>query len=275
MSRYTRLETAVMQALAWDLREVVPDLAGQFEDSLPGLRRNTGSGLSTEMIVSAHRPPSGESATGAFGSVHAMVGDLPDPVAFRAVLRQGRLLSLEGDSYGQDTSALDFATVPFDQVFTVDEAGESVAFDPADHMAPSPLLDLQTWIDPAPEPPVQSRLVNIGALQRVQEIGAPPPSPSQRAAPQPYDALMESLFGAAPEAKAALSKEEKTTLRVGLWMGLFVLVSLWSLALGLPWQPALLVAFLAGRFLHTESGLVWLKRGCEAVKRSADRRETS
>lgn len=273
MSRYTRLETAVMQALAWDLREVVPDLAGQFEDSLPGVRRNTGTGLSTEMIVSAHRPPSGEAATGAFGSAHAMVGGLTDPVAFRAVLRQGRLLSLEGDSYGQDTSALDFAVVPFDQVFTIDEAGESVAFDPADHMTPSPLLDLQTWIDPAPEPPAPPRLVNVGALRRVQEIGAPPPSP--RTTPQPYDALMESLFGAPPEAKAALSSEEKTTLRVGLWMGLFVLVSIWSLALGLPWQPALLVAFLAGRFLHTDSGLVWLKRGWEAAKQSADRREPS
>jgi hypothetical protein len=30
-----------MQALGWDLRDIAPDLAGQFEESLPGVRRNT------------------------------------------------------------------------------------------------------------------------------------------------------------------------------------------------------------------------------------------
>jgi len=40
----TPLERAVLDALAWELRDTAPDLAGQVEDSLPDLRRNTGAG---------------------------------------------------------------------------------------------------------------------------------------------------------------------------------------------------------------------------------------
>ena len=120
-----------MAALAHDLRHVAPDLAGQFEESLPGTRRNTGSGLFTEAIVSSRRPLSDERATGRFGTVHAMVGDLPDPIAFQVELRNGRLLALHGDAYGQNTGAIDFTSVPFDQIFTLNDQGDSIPFDPA------------------------------------------------------------------------------------------------------------------------------------------------
>ena len=121
MTRFTPLESDILDALAWELRDIAPDLAGQFGDSLPGSRRNTGSGLFTELIVDRYRPSPLTTPTGRFGTVHAMVGDLPDPVAFQAELREGRLLALHGDAYGQDTRAIDFARVPFDQVFTLDE----------------------------------------------------------------------------------------------------------------------------------------------------------
>ncbi|GLS01348.1 hypothetical protein GCM10007859_13610 [Brevundimonas denitrificans] len=107
--------------------------------------------------------------TGRFGTVHAMVGDLPDPIAFQVELRQGRLLALHGDAYGQDTRAIDFARVPYDQVFTLDDQGESVAFDPEALMQPSPLLDLHAHADHEPPLPVSPPpLVNLGALQPVQ-----------------------------------------------------------------------------------------------------------
>lgn len=118
----TSLERAVLDALAWELRDTAPDLAGQVADSLPGLRRNTGAGLLTELIVDRRRPPSGAEATGLFGTAHAVIDGLSDPVAFQVELRQGRLIALHGFSYDQDTRAVDFATVPFEEVFLIDEA---------------------------------------------------------------------------------------------------------------------------------------------------------
>lgn len=171
-ARFTKLEREIMAAMAHDLRYVAPDLAGQFEESLPGTRRNTGSGLFSEIIVSARRPLSAERATGVFGTVHAMVGDLPDPVAFQVELRDGRLLALHGDAYGQDTRDIDFERVHFDQVFTLDEQGESVAFDPEALMRPSPLLALHEHDDHDP-PQAEPRLANDGPLQRLQDDRSP------------------------------------------------------------------------------------------------------
>jgi hypothetical protein len=169
VTRFTPLESDILDALAWDLRDIAPDLAGQFAESLPGSRRNTGSGLFTELIVDRFRPPPMTTPTGRFGTVHAMVGDLPDPIAFQVELRAGRLLSLHGDAYGQDTRAIDFARVPFDQVFTLDDRGESVAFDPTALMQPSPLLDPHQHTDHEPPHPVADPpLINLGALQRVR-----------------------------------------------------------------------------------------------------------
>lgn len=51
MSRFTPLESDILEALAWDLERIAPDLAGRFAESLPGSRRNTGSGLFTELIA--------------------------------------------------------------------------------------------------------------------------------------------------------------------------------------------------------------------------------
>ena len=143
-SGLTSLERAVLDALAWELRGLAPDLAGQVEDSLPGLRRNTGAGLLTELIVDRGRPASEADATGLFGTAHAVIDSLSDPVAFQVELRQGRLIALHGFSYGRDTRAIDFATAPFEEVFLINEAGESILFDPAETMPDSPLLDLHT-----------------------------------------------------------------------------------------------------------------------------------
>lgn len=56
MSRPTPLERAVLDALAWELREVAPDLGGQVEETLASVRRNTGVGAVTELIVARDRP---------------------------------------------------------------------------------------------------------------------------------------------------------------------------------------------------------------------------
>lgn len=209
MTAFTPLETAVLDALAWELRDIAPDLAGQFADSLPGQRRNTGSGLLTELIVDRTRPEPLTTPSGRFGTVHAMVGDLPDPVAFQVELRAGRLLYLFGDAYGQDTRDIDFATVPFDQIFTLDAEGASVAFEPAALMPPSPLQDLHRYAEQ--ELPVLDRpLVNTGPLQRLQ-------NPVSEAPPLSLDALF-GLSEPSKDEEAETSSSQPLSNTLKSWM---------------------------------------------------------
>lgn len=236
MSRYTRLERAVMDALAHDLRTDIPDLAGQFEESRPSQRRNSGFGLFTEMIVDRTRPAPATGPTGDFGTVHVMVGHLPDPIAFKARVRHGVLLGLIGDSYGQDTRAIDFSTVAFDQVFTVNAQGHSIPFEPARQMPPSPLLDLHRHNDhdPAARPVEPPPLVNVGVLQRVQEVDAPPRHiPASLLTP-----------GSTPEPRIPT---DQMSLLIGLWALIGVISLLLVFVFRLPFALGVFFAIFAGR----------------------------
>ena len=253
-SRFTPLESDILDALAWDLREVAPDLAGQFAESLPGARRNTGSGLFTELIVDRFRPPPMTTPTGRFGTVHAMVGDLPDPIAFQAELRQGRLLALHGDAYGQDTRAIDFARVPFDQVFTLDDRGESVAFDPAALMQPSPLLDLHRHADHEhPLPVAAPPPVSIAAVQQFQN--------------EKLQGLVDVMFGkvrpadAPVDEEAPVDKADQTSLKIGLWVAVAIGALLITLVMRLPILFAVFITFAVGRMLNRPPVLSALARG--------------
>lgn len=260
MSRYTRLERAVMDALAHDLREQIPDLAGQFEESRPSQRRNSGFGLFTEMIVDRARPAPASGPTGDLGTVHAMVGTLQDPIAFKARVRHGVLLGLMGDSYGQDTRSIDFSNVAFDQVFTVDGQGRSIPFEPAGQMPPSPLLDLQRHNDHQPAPrPVEPPLVNVGALQRVQAVDAPARS-------FPTTALGEILqTGSTAEVRIPT---DQTSLLIGLWVLIGVIALILVFAFRLPFPLAIAFAVIAGRAVKQPSVL-------SAVRKALDNWQTS
>lgn len=275
-----------MEALAYDLRGQVPDLAGQFEESRPSQRRNSGFGLFTEMIVDRNRPAPSSGPTGDLGTVHAMVGGLPDPIAFKARLRHGVLLGLHGDSYGQDTRAIDFATVPFDEIFLVDDNGESIAFEPSRHRPPSPLLDLQKSQLPAPVPPPEPRLVNVGPLQKLQDAGrghdtsTPAQSPAldilfgprtgaadRGRSSRPYEGLAALLPASADS--VPMSGDEKTSLRIGLWVALAAIGAVLVLAFRAPIITIAVVAILLGRFLQTEAGLRFLKRAIAEIRKHA------
>ena len=244
VTRFTPLESDILDALAWDLRDIAPDLAGQFAESLPGARRNTRSGLFTELIVDRSRPPPMTTPTGRFGTVHAMVGDLPDPIPFQVELRAGRLLSLHGDAYGQDTRAIDFARVPFDQVFTLDDRGESVAFDPTALMQPCPLLDLHQHADhEPPHPTADPPLINLGALQRAQDSA-------------PRD-VMNVLFGAPDPATVAKTtgeappdKENQTSVLIGACVAIAVGTVFLTVIFRLSWVFAIIMAVTLGRLIH-------------------------
>lgn len=258
-----------MDALAHDLRTEVPDLAGQFEESRPSVRRNTGFGLFTEMIVDRSRPVPASGPTGDLGSVHAMVGDLADPIAFRVRVRQGVLLGLIGDSYGQDTRAIDFASVPFDQVFTIDDQGRSVPFEPRP-VEMRALHALQRHEDPFAEPeapPPPPRLLNVGPLQKLQE-----PVASALVDNRPRRGASPAAAEAAA-APAPLAEDEKIALRVGVWFGLFVLAAVLVLIFEAPIPAAFAAAFVAGRFLQTDRGLDLLRRTMASLQQAARERQ--
>jgi hypothetical protein len=255
---FTPLEHAVMQALGWDLRDIAPDLAGQFEESLPGVRRNTGAGLYTEMIVDPHRPPPKDRLTGSFGTVHAMVGDLPGSMAFKVQLRDGVLLGLEGDAFDMDTSDIDFRTTPFDRVFTVDKQGRSIAFDPAVLHKPSPLLNPQTWNDPDRNAVLEPRLTNVGALQRVQNTD------NERARTFPLEQRQ-----AAP---LALSAEDFGLLLLIL-LGLGAVLSIPVILLRMPFGVVLIILVTSGRLLGNARALAVIRRGLDLLRRAVGLRE--
>lgn len=251
MTRFTPLESDILDALAWDLRDIAPDLAGQFAECLPGARRNTGSGLFTELIVDRSRPAPMTEPTGRFGTVHAMVGDLPDPIAFQVELRQGRLLALHGDAYGQDTRAIDFARVPYDQIFTVDDRGESIASDPTALMQPGPLLDLHQHTDHEPPHPTCPPQHNRGA-------------PRQTSDPQ---SLVDVLFGkvepASPETAADETppdKADQTTVLIGLWVAIAAAAFLAVVLFDFPIVFAVFLAGIVGRMLHKPKVIAALTR---------------
>jgi hypothetical protein len=253
LTRFTPLESDILDALAWELREVAPDLAGQFAGSLPGSRRNTGSGLFTELIVDRSRPAPLTTPTGRYGTVHAMVGDLPDPIAFQVELRQGCLLALHGDAYGQDTRAIDFARAPFDQIFTLDDHGESVAFDPGALIQPVPLPDLHQPADPAPPPPVSApRVMTIAEVQQFQS--------------EKLQGLID-LFGTVHPATstpggddAPIDKADQTSLKVGLWVAVAIGALLITLVMRLPIFVAIFLTFVVGRMLSRPPVLSALAR---------------
>lgn len=238
--RYSPLEIAVMQALTWDLRDVAPDLAGQFEESLPGSRRNTGFGMFTEMIASPRRPAPHDTPTGSFGTVHAMVGDLPGSMAFKVVLRDGVLLGMEGEAFDMETDDIDFATTSFHTVFTVNDQGTSIAFKPEVLLGRSPLLDLQTWDDQtAGSEYGEPSLVNVGAVQRVQD-----------AARRPMAAVSETQKTTLPKLD-----EAQTTLFIGLCVAIIVLALLiWWLS-HLPLAVVAIGAFWVCRMLWNPRAL--------------------
>lgn len=283
---YTRLERAVMEALAWDLREAAPDLARQFASSRPTVRRNSGFGLFTEMMVDPALAKAGLS--GDFGTVHAMIAPLRDPVAFTARLQNGRLIGLMGDSYGQDTRALDFAAVPFAQVFSVDASGRSVPFQSAaaPQRSEPPIERTYARAAPLPAPPASTP----GA-------GSSGPPPGVRIAPaKDLDSVLEAALSsrtvasaiqrlqdqvkagpaaAAPsQAPGASSSDttaapaDKVTLLVGAWAVIAVVAVLAVLIFDVSWPFALVAAIWIGAAVRKPKALAAIQKGLDAYNKT-------
>lgn len=271
--RYTRLETAVMAALAQDLRGHVPDIAAQFSRSRPTIRRNSGFGQFTEMLVDAHRPAPG-GPSGDIGTVHVVITGLRHPVAFRARVRDGRLLGLLADSYGEDTRGIDFATVPFDQIFTIEAGGAPVHFagahrpETAANQAKSRAEARQEASRPQPirQAPTQS-VPTSAPPPRVQ----PAPAPVARQASPPSRPLQPAAAQPDPD---AITGEDMMTMRIGLWAMIAVVGVLLFTVFGVPLPFVVVAGFVIGRYFQTEKGLIVLRRIQQTMKAAQDAAQT-
>ena len=227
MTRLTPLETAVLDALADELRDQLPDLPGQIAESLVGVRRNTGSGFFTEVIVDRNRPPPDSALTGRFGTIHGDVPGLVEPMAFQIEVAGGRLIALHGATYDERTDAVDFTAARVSGLFRIDEQGNSIAWAPPVLTTDSPLRALQKWDDPAEPavpPPLSPRATAEAAVAALlNKPTAPPP-----AAQAVLDAVFGKSSGSASEPPPATA-EEQTSLVIGavvliLVIGLFAVV---------------------------------------------------
>ena len=255
MSHLTPLESAVMDAMIWQMGDSIPDLRAQVAASSPGLRRSTGAGLYSQIVVDADRATANPDATGLFGTVHAMVAGLPDPVGFQIELRQGRLTALHGQSYGQDTRAIDFSTTAFDEVFTVDEAGRSIPFRPA-RRAPDP-------IPPKAKPAAQ-------AAPKAQ------PKPAPKPAPKTSDHTLPSAAAAPGLAEIIAGLSNPTASRGGqlalVYLGAYALAAVFilfaHLVLHVGWIFGLVLAGWALRYLHGKKGRAQMAALAETLDRN-------
>jgi hypothetical protein len=108
------LEQAVLDAIALQVPEVADALAGQQEKVRVTARANTGAGFYTTVDIPHHLPIQGVASP--LGDVGATVVGLQHGMGFLLWLRNGRVHKLEGYSYGENTSGIDFERVTFDAV---------------------------------------------------------------------------------------------------------------------------------------------------------------
>ncbi len=249
--RFTRLETAIMAALANDLRSKVPDLARQFATARPGLRRNTAFGAYTGMADDRPRSGAEVGLTGRFGTVHAMIPGLPESVAFQVELLNGRLFALHADSYGQDTRGVDFANVHPTEIFTLDEAGRSIPWSPA-RTAPEP--SPRPAARPAvPTPRATPPTVFVQPPQNT--FSAPPRTPVALQRTQDDHPKVSStsaadlVFGKKPmsEFDDIPAPEDQKSLLLGLWVAIGAVAILATMLFDVPFPLVLFAAFFAGR----------------------------
>ncbi len=262
-----------MSALAQDLRGQVPDIAAQFSRSKPTIRRNSGFGQFTEMLVDAHRPAPG-GLSGDIGTAHVVVACLRHPVAFRARVRDGRLLGLLADSYGEDTRGIDFATAPFDQIFTLDAGGAPIHF--AGTHRPETAANQAKSRTEARQEASRAPPVRQAPTQSVPSSAPPPraqptPAPVARPAPPPPRQAQPAANQRDPE---VISDEDMMTMRIGLWAMIGVVGILLFTVFGVPLPFVAVAGFVIGRYFQTRKGLIVLRRIQQTMKAAQEAAQT-
>ena len=216
-----------MAALAHELRGTIPDLAAQFAAARSSQRRNMAFGAYTGLTLD--KPRAATTADGRFGTVHVMIDGLADAVAFQVLMRHGTVAALQADSYGQDTRAINFDTVGFEQVFTLDTQGRSIPFDQRLQSEPAPTRSLPSAPRPAQqaEPPRQS----LPTPPRPQTV-RPQPAAPQRDRPHTFgpNGTVSTPPPIPPGSSTTdlpdIASMDDKTLLIGLWAVIVVVAFL-------------------------------------------------
>jgi hypothetical protein len=108
------LEQAVLAAIALQVPEAADALDGQHGKVRVIARENTGAGFYTTLDVSHRSPIKGVGSP--LGDVGATVVGLEHGMGFLLWLREGNIHRLEGYSYEESTSGIDFEQVAFGAV---------------------------------------------------------------------------------------------------------------------------------------------------------------
>lgn len=247
-----------MAALAAELRHAVPDLATQFRNARPGLKRNMAFGYYCGLSSDIARPAS--TRDGALGSVHVLIDGLRDAVAFRVLMRQGRAVAIEADSYGQDTRAIDFERVGFEQVFTVNASGQSVLFE-----GPSVIPTVSAAARPRQIPAAPRSTAATPA-----HAPSPPPVVVSRSGQSAFgpNGAVSTPSTPRPAAKADTPEVAPGVVLAGAWAVIAAVAVLAVLIFRIPVVFAAIAAFWIGNAVRQPKVLVALQRGVAEYQRS-------
>lgn len=271
----TRLERAVMAALAHELRHTIPDLATQFAGAKASQRRNMAFGAYTGLTLD--RPHPATTADGLFGTVHVMIDGLQDAVAFQVLMRHGTVAALQADSYGQDTRAINFDTVGFEQVFTLDAQGRSIPFEPRPSADPAPIRGLPS----APRPAQQAEPMR-------QTLPTAAQRPAQRPAhtPQPASPRRDPAFTFGPNGAVStpppiapgtgfgsgstdIAGMDDKTLLAGLWVVIAVVAFLLVTIFDFSWFFVLVPGIWLAQMIRRPAVLSAIRKALVAWQASA------
>lgn len=237
----TPLETAALDALADELRDSLPDLPGQIAESRVGVRRNTGQGFFTEVIVNRARPLPDIPFTGRLGTIHGDVPGLIEPMAFQVEVVAGRLIALHGTTYDEPTGSIDFPTARVTGLFRIDERGNSVAWDPVATLGESPLLALQKSDEP-------------------YDPRYSPPPLSVRYDGRPSEPKAE------PAPELTTVQEARVSLLIGLWTVIVLTLIVAIVAFRMPIITAAIIGIGLGRLIHQPRVLDFLQKAFDQAR---------
>lgn len=264
-AHFTRLESAVMAALAAELRHAVPDLTAQFRNARPGLKRNMAFGYYCGLSSDTARPAS--TRDGTLGSVHVLIDGLRDAVAFRVLMRQGRAVAIEADSYGQDTRTIDFERVGFEQVFTVNASGQSVLFEGPSAIPTASAAARPRQVPAAPRPSVPSSTSAPATVIVRPRSASSASTPSHTSVFGPNGAV-STPSAARPAAATDTPDVAPGVVLLGAWAVIAAVAVLAVLIFRIPILFAAIAAFWIGNAVRQPKVLAALQRGVAEYQKS-------
>ena len=276
----TRLERAVMAALAHELRGAIPDLAAQFTAAKASQRRNMAFGAYTGLTLD--RPRTATTADGAFGTVHVMIDGLVDAVAFQVLMRHGTVAALQADSYGQDTRAINFDTVGFEQVFTLDAQGRSIPFETRPSADPAPTRSLPSAPRPAQQAEPPRQVVPTAAQRPAQRPAQTPQATPPRRDPAftfgPNGAISTPppiAAGSASTDMPDIASMDDKTLLIAVWGVISVIGVVLVTIFQVSWIFVLIPAIWIAQAIRRPNVLSAIRKGLAAWQASSQSARSS